>query len=104
MFRCACWKPRWESVIQLHKRQALVFVIALAAACVAAGVASGDPSIDAKRTQAQGVLAQINRLDSGLERARTQYEASTRKLHAIDRSLSINRVALRAAKQNLKTS
>jgi cell wall-associated NlpC family hydrolase len=91
-------------VIHAYKRQALVLVIAFAAACVAAGVASGDPSIDAKRAQAQSVLAQINRLDSSLERARSRYEASTRKLHAIDRSLSINRVALRAAKANLKAS
>jgi cell wall-associated NlpC family hydrolase len=81
-----------------------VLVIALAAACVVAGVASGDPSIDAKRAQAQSVLAQINKLDSSLERARTQYEASTRKLHAIDHSLAINRVALRVAKANLRTS
>ena len=81
-----------------------MLVIAFAAACVAAGVASGDPSINAKRAQAQSVLAQINRLDSSLERARSQYEASTHKLHAIDHSLAINRVALRVAKANLKTS
>jgi peptidoglycan DL-endopeptidase CwlO len=81
-----------------------VLVIALVAACVAAGVATGDPSIDAKRAQAQSVLSQINRLDSSLERARSQYEAATRRLHAIDHSLAINRVALRAAKKNLKTS
>jgi cell wall-associated NlpC family hydrolase len=91
-------------LIHRQTRQALVIVIALAAACVAAGVASGDPSINAKRAQAQSVLAQINKLDSSLERARSQYEAATTKLHAIDRSLAINRVALRAAKHNLKTS
>ena len=67
-------------------------------------MAAGDPSIDAKRAQAQSVLSQINRLDSSLERARSQYEAATGKLHAIDHSLAINRVALRAAKKNLKTS
>jgi cell wall-associated NlpC family hydrolase len=90
--------------IHLHKRQALAFVIALAAACAAAGVASGDPSVDAKRAQAQSVLAQINRLDASLERARTAYEASTHKLHAIDHSLAINKVGLRAARANLKVS
>jgi peptidoglycan DL-endopeptidase CwlO len=91
-------------LIHVHKRQALVLVIAFAAACIAAGAASGDPSIDSKRAQAQSVLAQINRLDSSLERARSQYEAATYKLHVIDHSLAINRVALRAAKHNLKTS
>jgi cell wall-associated NlpC family hydrolase len=97
-------KPRWESVIQLHKRQALVLVIAFAAACVAAGVASGDPSVDAKRQQAQSVLAQINQLDSSLERARTRLIAATDTLHTIDHSLAINKVGLRAARSNLKAS
>jgi cell wall-associated NlpC family hydrolase len=90
--------------IQLHKRQALVFVIVIAAAFVAAGVASGDPSINAKRQQAQSVLAQINRLDSSLERARTRLVAATTKLHGIDHSLAINKVGLRAARSNLKAS
>jgi len=85
-------------------RQALVFIIALVAAAVVAGVAVGDPSVDAKRAQAQSVLAQINHLDASLERARTQYEASTHKLHAIDHSLAINKVGLRAARANLKAS
>jgi cell wall-associated NlpC family hydrolase len=93
-------KPR----IQIHKRQALVLVIALAAATVAAGVATADPSVDAKRAQARSVLAQISRIDSNLERARSAYEASTHKLRAIDHSLAINRVGLRAARANLKVS
>jgi peptidoglycan DL-endopeptidase CwlO len=50
------------------------------------------------------VLSQISHIDASLERARTQYEASTRKLHAIDHSLAINKVGLRAAKANLKAS
>jgi cell wall-associated NlpC family hydrolase len=81
-----------------------MLVIAIAAACVAAGAATGDPSIDAKKAQAQNVLAQISRLDNSLERARSQYAAATLKLHAIDHSLAINRVALHAAQKNLKTS
>ena len=85
-------------------RQALVLVIALVAASVVAGVALGDPSIDAKRAQAQAVLAQINRLDASLERARTQYESATQKLHGIEHDLAINEVGLRAAKANLKAS
>jgi cell wall-associated NlpC family hydrolase len=50
------------------------------------------------------VLAQISRIDASLERARTRYEASTRKLHVIDHSLAINKVGLGAAKANLKAS
>jgi len=81
-----------------------VLVIALAAACVAAGVASGDPSVDAKRAEAQSVLAQIDRLDSSLERARTRLLASESRLHGIDHNLAVNKVGLRAARSNLKAS
>jgi cell wall-associated NlpC family hydrolase len=93
-----------ELVIRVVKRQAPVFVIALAAACVAAGTATGDPSIGAKRAQAQQVMAQISQLDSNLERARTLYVSSTQKLHVIEHNLKINKVALRAARSNLKRS
>jgi cell wall-associated NlpC family hydrolase len=50
------------------------------------------------------VLAQINRLDASLERARTQYETATQKLHAIDHSMAMNTIALRAARANLAAS
>jgi peptidoglycan DL-endopeptidase CwlO len=88
----------------LGSRQALVLVIALVAAAVVAGVAIGDPGVDAKRAQAQAVLAQINRLDANLERARSQYEASTRKLGGIRHNLAVNKVGLRAARANLVAS
>jgi cell wall-associated NlpC family hydrolase len=81
-----------------------VIVIAAVAACVAAGTATGDPSISAKQAQAQQVVSQINRLDASLERARNAYEEASVKLHAIERSLKVNRVALRAARANLKRS
>src|SRR5207248_4835979 len=93
-----------ELVIRVVKRQAPVFVIALAAACVAAGTATGDPSIGAKRAQAQQVIVQISQLDSNLERARTLYVSSTQKLHVIEHNLKINKVALSAARANLKRS
>jgi peptidoglycan DL-endopeptidase CwlO len=86
------------------KRQALIVVTALVAVSVVAGGAFGDPRIDAKRAQAQQVLAQIDKLDASLERARSAYEASSQKLHTIDHSLSINKVGLRAARVNLKSS
>ena len=88
----------------MQKRQAPVLLIALAAALVAAGVASGDPSIDAKKSQAQSVLAQIDKLDANLERARTRLLASTEKLQRIEHNLAINKVGLRAARANLKES
>jgi peptidoglycan DL-endopeptidase CwlO len=80
-----------------------VFVIAVAAAFVAAGSASAD-TIGAKRAQARQVLAQIGVLDSNLERARNAYVESTVKLAAIDHNLKINRVGLRTARANLRAS
>jgi cell wall-associated NlpC family hydrolase len=95
-------QPPSELVIRVFTRQAPVLVIALAAACAAAGTATGDPSVSAKQAQAQQVMTQIQQLDAGLERARSQYDASTAKLHVIEHSLKINKVALRAARANLE--
>jgi cell wall-associated NlpC family hydrolase len=92
------------AVIKFLKRQAPVIVIAIAAACVAAGTATGDPSIGSKRAEAQRVAAEIQQLDASLERARTQYELATTKLHRIEHSLTINTIGLHAARANLKKS
>ena len=81
-----------------------MLVIALAAAFVAAGSATGDPSVSAKQAQAQSVMSQIQQLEANLERARNRYEAATQKLHLIEHSLSVNKVALHAARHNLVTS
>ncbi len=78
--------------------------IAVAAACVAGGSATADPSIGAKRAEAQRVMGEIQQLDSSLERARTAYEQATFKLRAIDHNLKINRIALHAARVNLRKS
>jgi peptidoglycan DL-endopeptidase CwlO len=85
-------------------RQAPVVSIAIAAAFVAAGTATGDPSIGGKRAEAQRVSAQIQQLDASLERARNRYEMATVKLGQIERSLKVNKVALHAARLNLKKS
>jgi cell wall-associated NlpC family hydrolase len=81
-----------------------VLVIAIAAAFVAAGSATGDPSVSSKRAQAQQVMGQIQQLDSDLQRAKNAYESANEKLKGIEHSLTINRIALRAAKTNLAKS
>ena len=86
------------------KRQTLVFVIAVAAACVATGSATGDPSIGAKQAEAQRVMGEITQLDSSLTRAQSAYEQATVKLQAINHNLKINRIALHAARLNLHKS
>jgi cell wall-associated NlpC family hydrolase len=93
-----------ETVIRILKRQAPVLVMTVAAACVAAGVATGDPTIGAKQAQAQSVLNQIRQLDASLERARTQLDEASQKLHAIEHSLKINKIALDVARANLRKS
>ena len=81
-----------------------MLVIAFAAAAVAAGAATGDPSIGSKRAEAQRVSAQIQQLDASLERARNRFEAASSKLQQIEHSLRMNRIALGVARANLKHS
>jgi cell wall-associated NlpC family hydrolase len=93
-----------ESVIRILKRQAPALVIVIAAACVAAGTATGDPSVSAKQAQARQIMAQMTQLDGNLQRATNLYYDSTRKLHVIEHKLKINKIALRAARLNLRRS
>jgi cell wall-associated NlpC family hydrolase len=66
--------------------------------------ATGDPSVSAKQAQAQHVMDQIMQLDSSLQRAKSSYDSASTKLGAIEHSLTINRIALRAARANLGKS
>ena len=92
---------RSGDVIKVLKRQAPVLAIALAAAGLAAGAATADPSIGAKQAEAQRVMGQIQALDSSLERARTAYQSATFKLAHIQHNLTINRIGLHVARANL---
>jgi cell wall-associated NlpC family hydrolase len=67
----------------------------------AAQAATADPSVSAKQAEAQQVMLQIQRLDSNLERARNLYDSANTRLHAIEHSLSINRIGLHVARANL---
>jgi peptidoglycan DL-endopeptidase CwlO len=78
-----------------------MIVIAIAAACVAAGTATGDPSIAAKQAQAQQVLGQLQQLDAGVQRAVNEYNSASGRLYQIERGLKINRQALHVARGNL---
>ena len=71
-------------------------------ALLAAVPAFADPSISSKREQAQQVMGQLQRLSDSLERARSQYDASTAQLAKIQRDLRENRHELHVAKHNLK--
>ena len=56
--------------------------------------------ISAKRAQAQGVLAQLQRLDAAAQRANSAYQAASQKLQLVERSLRINHQALGVARGN----
>jgi cell wall-associated NlpC family hydrolase len=71
---------------------------------LAAVPAFADPSITSKRAQAQQVMGQLQHLSDSLERARSQYVASTAQLAKIQRDLRENRHELQLAKHNLKAS
>ena len=81
-----------------------MLVIAIAAACVAAGSATGDPSIAAKQAQAQQVLGRLQQLDASVQRAVNAYDEATGRLYQIERSLRVNEQALRVARANLVVS
>ena len=73
-------------------------------ALLAAVPAFADPSVSSKRAQAQQVMSQLQHLSDSLERARSQYYASTQQLAKIQRDLRENHHELQLAKHNLKRS
>jgi cell wall-associated NlpC family hydrolase len=60
--------------------------------------------VSSKRAQAQQVMGQLARLSNSLERARSQYYASTQQLAKIQNDLRVNGHELKLAKHNLKAS
>jgi cell wall-associated NlpC family hydrolase len=60
--------------------------------------------VTSKRAQAQQVMGQLQHLSDSLERARSQYYASTQQLAKIQHDLHVNSHELKLAKHNLKQS
>jgi cell wall-associated NlpC family hydrolase len=89
-----------ETVIRFLTRQAALVGVATVAVCTGAASASGDP-IAAKRAEARSVQAQLAMLDGRAQRANNAYQSATRRLHALERSLRVNRQALGVARANL---
>jgi peptidoglycan DL-endopeptidase CwlO len=90
-----------EFTIRSFKRQAPAFAIAVSASLLAAASATADPSVTAKQAQARQVLAQIQQIDSSMERAIEQYNAATVRLQSVKRELRWNLKALHVARSNL---
>jgi peptidoglycan hydrolase CwlO-like protein len=100
--RCARRESPRADAARSHRRQAPAFVIAIAALLGAASSATADPSISSKQSEARQVLAQINRLDIGLEQAVQAYDTANVKLRAIERDQRRARFELGVAKTSLR--
>ncbi len=80
-----------------------IAVLAAASAAgllLAVGPASGQ-SIQSKQAQAQAIIAQVQQLDSSVERAAEQYDYANVELGRIDTELAANAKHLTAAKKSL---
>jgi cell wall-associated NlpC family hydrolase len=93
-----------EHLIRSLKRQAPAFVAVAAAALLAAGAATADPSVTGKQAEARQVLAQIQQIDARMEHAVEAYDAATARLASIKADLRVNTQALHIARANLKVS
>jgi cell wall-associated NlpC family hydrolase len=87
-----------------RRRQAQAFLVAIAAALMAAAGATADPSVSAKQAQAQQVLSQINSIDVQLGAAVEAYNTATVRLQKIKGDLKDNTFELKVARTNLKRS
>jgi peptidoglycan DL-endopeptidase CwlO len=93
--------------ISSRKRQAPTLLL-FAASCVigmvaiaGSATANPNPSISSKQAQARAVLAQINEINSNMERARSAYDSATQQLHQIEGSLQLNTQRLKVARTSL---
>jgi peptidoglycan DL-endopeptidase CwlO len=96
-------------VIRTGTKQAPVILTFLTAILVAAALASvktaaADPNVDAKRAQAQDVLAQIQEIDGQLEYAIEAYNHATVELDGIKAELRTNARHLGIARSGLKSA
>jgi cell wall-associated NlpC family hydrolase len=85
-------------------RHTQAFLVAVAAALVAVGGATADPSVSAKQAQAQQVLSQINTIDVQLGAAVEAYNNANVHLQKIQSDLRDNTFELSVARKNLKRS
>jgi cell wall-associated NlpC family hydrolase len=79
-------------------------VIAFAAALAATAVSASADTIAGKQAEARSVLAQVQQLDSSLERAIEAYDLANVKLRHIREDLSANTRNLAIARESLKNA
>ena len=91
-------------MIFLRGRQAYAFLVAVAAALLAAAGATADPAVDSQQAQAQQVISQINQIDQDLNSAVEAYNLANVRLHKIKGDLRVNKIELNVARTSLKHS
>ena len=96
--------PRFRPRRFTWGRPAYAFLVAVAAALLAAGGVTADPGITSREAQAQQVLAQINQIDQSLNAAVEAYNLANVKLHRIKGDLRDNTFELNVAVASLKHS
>jgi cell wall-associated NlpC family hydrolase len=80
----------------------LSLIVALAAGlALAVGSASADPTVDSKRAQAQAILAEVQALQSDLEKTVEAYNYAEIQLNELDADLRSNSRHLVAARKSL---
>jgi cell wall-associated NlpC family hydrolase len=85
------------------RRQALTWLIVVAATLVAASPTHAAPgTVSSKQAEARSVLAQIQGLDANMERAVEAYNLANQKLAGIEGDLRENKSELRLARSNLR--
>jgi peptidoglycan DL-endopeptidase CwlO len=91
--------------IRLSSRIARAILLFLAAALIAAGGATADPSqLDSKRAEAQDILAQVQQIDADLSHVIEAYNHANLKLDRIDGEIRRNQRVLKIARANYRVA
>jgi cell wall-associated NlpC family hydrolase len=86
-------------------RRISLVLLAVLAACLAAGAATAaPPSLQQEKARQKVVLARIDRIGANLEKTVQQYDGALLRLHRVERNLQLNEYALRVARANLKAA
>jgi cell wall-associated NlpC family hydrolase len=80
----------------------LAFVFGLLALLLSAGPAFADPSVEAKRAEAQRIMNELQVIDGRLGQAVEAYNLASTKLEGLQSDLRANTYRLRVAKANLR--
>ena len=95
-------RPPFLERVSSRRRQASLLSACLAAAALFAGSAGADPpSLAAKESQAQTILAQVQQIDARLAHAVEAYNLANVKLDRIRNDIRRNRAELALARSNL---